>query len=408
MKTKFLLREAAKAVSAASIVILALVVFGPKIAMVQAKVKTLKSIKAGSITNSYLGNNAVTGGKITEGAIGSREIGDGTITNADISGSAAIDYSKLNLGSNITSANITDGTIVNADISPTAAISSSKINFDAGVNVTSGNVGIGTASPSQPFQVNDSANHPVVITSFGYVGIGTTDPSPYILNVQAAWGIAQIKSTTGTNNTYLLFTNSGGYASLGIERSTGASLATGALPYATVLANGSANAMQFGTNGDIKMTIDSIGNVGIGTNAPGYPLEVESDVGQLLRLYNASSPSRMVLRGTYNTGGDIIFQERGSATSQFGIYTTGAQADSTLGFYPADGATAAMTISQAGYVGIGTTSSPGAKLEVDGIIKTKKRSTATCNAAAEGGIYYDSDDSHFFGCNGTIWKQLDN
>jgi hypothetical protein len=25
-----------------------------------------------------------------------------------------------------------------------------------------------------------------------------------------------------------------------------------------------------------------------------------------------------------------------------------------------------------------------------------------------GMIYYDSDDSHFYGYNGTVWKQLDN
>lgn len=60
-----------------------------------------------------------------------------------------------------------------------------------------------------------------------------------------------------------------------------------------------------------------------------------------------------------------------------------------------------------GYVGIGTTD-PKTKLEVDGIIKTKERATATCDADAKGGIYFDSDDNHFYGCNGTIWVQLDN
>jgi len=60
-----------------------------------------------------------------------------------------------------------------------------------------------------------------------------------------------------------------------------------------------------------------------------------------------------------------------------------------------------------GNVGIGT-ADPKTKLEVDGIIKTKARSSATCNTDSKGGIYFDSDDNHFFGCDGTTWKQLDN
>lgn len=52
---------------------------------------------------------------------------DGTIVNADISASAAIAYSKLNLSGSITSSDIVDGTIVNADINASAAIAQSKI-----------------------------------------------------------------------------------------------------------------------------------------------------------------------------------------------------------------------------------------------------------------------------------------
>jgi hypothetical protein len=50
------------------------------------------------------------------GTVTSTMIADGTIVNADVSTSAAIAYSKLNLNATITSADIVDGTIVAGDI----------------------------------------------------------------------------------------------------------------------------------------------------------------------------------------------------------------------------------------------------------------------------------------------------
>ena len=60
-----------------------------------------------------------------------------------------------------------------------------------------------------------------------------------------------------------------------------------------------------------------------------------------------------------------------------------------------------------GLLGIGTTD-PKTSLEVNGVMKTTPRASATCDANAEGGIYYDSDVDHFYGCNGVTWVQLDN
>lgn len=73
------------------------------------------------------------------GGIASDNITDGTIVNADISGSAAIGYSKLSLGSSLLTGDIKDGEIVNADISSSAAIASSKLNL-GGVVLPSGAV----------------------------------------------------------------------------------------------------------------------------------------------------------------------------------------------------------------------------------------------------------------------------
>lgn len=60
-------------------------------------------------------------------AIVTGDIVDGTIVDADISASAAIAYSKLSLAASITSADLVDGTIVNADVNASAAIAYSKL-----------------------------------------------------------------------------------------------------------------------------------------------------------------------------------------------------------------------------------------------------------------------------------------
>jgi len=63
------------------------------------------------------------------GTVTSTMILDGTIANADISASAAISYSKLNLTGTITSADISNGTIVAADIAD-GTITAAKLTAD--------------------------------------------------------------------------------------------------------------------------------------------------------------------------------------------------------------------------------------------------------------------------------------
>jgi len=64
------------------------------------------------------------------GTVTSTMIADATIVDADISATAAITKTKLNLGGTITSADLVDGTIVNADINASAGIALSKLAVD--------------------------------------------------------------------------------------------------------------------------------------------------------------------------------------------------------------------------------------------------------------------------------------
>ncbi len=117
---------------------------------------TTPKLADGAVTTAKLADGSVTTAKLADGAVTSAKILDGTIVNADVSPTAAIAYSKLDLANSIgtadlvngsvttpkladgavTSTKILDGTIVNADVSPTAAIAYSKLDLANSISTT--------------------------------------------------------------------------------------------------------------------------------------------------------------------------------------------------------------------------------------------------------------------------------
>jgi len=108
-------------------------------AKIQDSAVTSAKIADGTIVNADISGTAaidktkISGTAITAGDTGtvtSTMIADGTIVNGDINASAGITYGKLSLNSSITSADLVDGTIVNADINASAGIALSKLATD--------------------------------------------------------------------------------------------------------------------------------------------------------------------------------------------------------------------------------------------------------------------------------------
>lgn len=104
----------------------------------------------------------------------------------------------------------------------------------------SGNIGIGTTSPTANFQIGDLTNPNVQLWATG---------------TQA--GMSLISNDTITSYINLGDISSGSIGSLVYFNNT--------------------DTMQFRTNGSYQMAIDSSGNVGIGTTTPAYQLELSTD-----------------------------------------------------------------------------------------------------------------------------------
>ena len=263
----------------------------------------------------------------------------------------------------------------------------------------SGNLGIGTTSPSykldvrgdigtdryirhtgdtntyfgfsdpDTIQFNTAGSERLRINSSGNVGIGTTSPQEK-LHVYNA-GVARIEIEGTNDSTAFKATNN-----------------AGSYGWYVPGANNSFRLFNFGTGSDL-VTVNASGNVGIGTTSPGAKLHILSS--------STSSFDQVIkLSGSVGVGGGpaVFFKTSGAETNdRYGVKLGAVRSDSDNGSSifkiqqelsntagNVIGLTDTFTINQYGNVGIGTTS-PGRKLEVAG------------DVGINGYIYHNGDDS---------------
>ena len=247
--------------------------------------------------------------------------------------------------------------------------------------------GVGATGADMHFLVgNNGATEAMTILNSGFVGIGTTGPGR-ALDINGSAAEDGIKITASTYPEVLLYKGATWYSVFGVSGSAGGYY-TGTLANATVLGGKSGSALQLGAGGVLSTTIDTSGNVGIGTTGPTDKLSVVAggsgiQSGMSVTTYNSNTalPSYLEFDKSHsNTVGSLVTtvdQESLGTFNAGGVNTSNAIArgarirfiqDGTAGvswvpamisFQTSDGTADAadrLTIKASGNVGIGTTS----------------------------------------------------
>ena len=290
--------------------------------------------------------------------------------------------------------------------------------FNQGINVTSGNVGIGTASPGYPLEtggdiriggggdlrLSDSsatgttANDTILyndaetlsfwvngaarakILSDGNVGIGTTSPTAF-------GGVnTHVYNTTIAS----LLVDNGTYVGEFYASSSG-----------VILGARSNHDLKIVTNDTARVTVTNAGKVGIGTSSPVSALEIASD--EDLTDFTSTARGALTISNTdYNSGDyqsiDFRYNTSSGPNARVAAKHTGSGSYLSFGTsnnYASGVTNEAMVIDYLGKVGIGTiTPVDGLEVDAGGTGSASAGVTATTTVTDGNAHFRLKNDAH--------------
>ena len=221
------------------------------------------------------------------------------------------------------------------------------------IKADTGNIGIGTESPSEKLHVNN-----------GGISVTGVHPDSDNFNRTTTRGV-HIGNYGPSNDLYGHIQLVGGSSGSWIDwydASSGNTDFGGRIRYAS---SGTLAGMGFYTNTSERIRISTGGNVGIGTTSPGTPLHVFSSASSAdifkITASNATGHSGIVLENTATSGGKFFIATTGtgwSAGTNKLIFGSSSPSSTNV----------KMTMDSTGNFGIGNTS-PIAKLQVAGNVQ---------------------------------------
>jgi hypothetical protein len=188
-----------------------------------------------------------------------------------------------------------------------------------GVNTDSAAGGVYARSAGLAFYtsaIDAAATEKMRIDSSGNVGIGTGSPGT-ILDIQNAVGAIRLQSTTGTNQTYMRYQNTGGFLYTGVDESAGGFLTGSA--YAGYIWHTGAYPLIFATSNAPRMTLDASGNLLVGTTSAVGRLTVQGPTSGTTAVSitkpNGLSNAVVLNSGSTTTDPCILVQGNGTSTA---------------------------------------------------------------------------------------------
>jgi hypothetical protein len=290
-------------------------------------------------TSIYLGNTTTT-------------IGNLTLTNATISSGTV----------NITNVTVTTANVTNITVTGTANIATGNVTTLTSTSITDSGLTSGRVTyAGASGLLSDSANL-VWDNTNARLGIGTASPS-YILDIQKT-ASAQLRLFSTNNST-------GSQLILGSGTGTGTTSQYIYFDNSLILSQASVTD---------RVTINSSGNVGLGTASPTGRLDVVYDNALVGRFY--SSAGRGIVRVDGLTDSSFQAYKNGSLVGFFQTDSGGTEiVTGTSGAFPYSiytNNTEKVRVTSAGNVGIGT-SSPSYPLSV--------QTSTTANSRVTGNFY---------------------